>query len=225
MMMMMIRMVMVVMAVVGVAAGVRHESGYHEECITRSFTQTPISEGAELPSSLHLHTYKNNALFHAGLDSKVAGSRVLLLGVPFGMETHALIQVLGYVKAARTVRALGIERIHVIISGNIHEAEAVYHSDELNGEPIHEILDVWADSDGAIGRALGLVYDARPDGMGIVAERYALLVDGGKVVHMVSEPFHSFAKTSHEALLPAIATRIGQGDFPPSYPPSSHDEL
>ena len=208
------------------ARGVQHDSMYREECITRSFSQVPIHEGAELPSSLHLHTYKNNGLAHAPLDEAVAGARVLLLGVPFGMETHALIQVLGYVKSARTVSALGIDRIHVIISGNIHEAQAVYHSDELNGEPLHDILDVWADSDGSIAQALGLVYDARPDGLGIVAQRYALLVDGGKVVHMATEPFHSLSATHHETLLPAIATRIGNGDFPPSYPPpSSHDEL
>lgn len=203
-----------------------HDSQYKEDCLTKKFTQTAITVGKAIPhESLHFHTYWDS-LVHESMTSALANRRVLLLGIPFGSETEARSQILGYLKARRVlIQSLGISRVHVVISGNVYEAHALTDSEILSGEPTSQVMSIWADSDHRIAQTLGLAYDARPDGLGIVSARYALLVDDADVVYAAVEDPHSIDITRHEKVFKAIADLIDSNQIPASLDSPVHDEL
>jgi len=196
--------------------------------MTRSFSQETIKPGFEIPhDGVHLHSFRSasEGIFHTEVSDVLRDDRVLILGVPFAMETSYLADLKYWAKELKQVRRqLGLDHVFVVIAGNPYEANAMHESESLNGEPIDSIMSFWSDSDMQIAKRLGMVYDARPDGLGITSLRYAVLVDHFDVKYVASEPHHSIDAVAFRNLFDAIQDLITSGAIPPQLP-RGHDEL
>ena len=102
----------------------------------------------------------------------------------------------GFVEKAGELKAKGVNKI-VCMSVNDAFVMDAWGKDQSVGENV----EMLADGNGAFSRALGLTMDGTGFGMGERAQRFSMVIDGGKVTHLFVEEPGAFEVSSAEHML------------------------
>ncbi len=133
--------------------------------------------------------------------SDLMKGKVVLFAVPGAFTPLCSAQHLpGYVKHADAILAKGVDRI-VCLSVNDGFVMGAWGKDQNVGDKVVMAADGSAD----LARALGLELDATGFGMGVRAQRFALIAENGVVTHLAVEDNPTKLEgSSAEAILAAL---------------------
>ena len=126
-----------------------------------------------------------------------AGKRVALFAVPGAFTpTCSAKHLPGFVQKAGELKDKGIDRI-ACTSVNDVFVMAAWAKDQGAGEDVMML----ADGNGDFAESIGLVLDGSKFGMGKRSQRYAMVVNDGKVEHIFVEDAGGFEVSSAEHML------------------------
>jgi peroxiredoxin len=132
-------------------------------------------------------------------DDIFAGKKVVLFAVPGAFTPGCSVTHLpGFVVKADEIKAKGVDTIacmavnDAFVMGKWGEAQNA-------GE-----LLMLADGNGEFTQAIGLELDASGFGMGLRAQRFAMIVDDGKVSHLAVEAPGEIKVSTADAILEAL---------------------
>ncbi len=113
------------------------------------------------------------------------GKKVVLFGVPGAYTgTCSTRHLPGFVEMADQIKARGVDVVACTAVNDIHVLRAWAREHEAGDK-----VEMLADGNGDLARAMGLELDARAFGMGFRSRRYAAVIDDGVVVSLeVDEP-------------------------------------
>lgn len=133
--------------------------------------------------------------------SDLMKGKVVLFAVPGAFTPLCSAQHLpGYVQQADAILAKGVDRI-VCLSVNDGFVMGAWGQDQNVGDKVVMAADGSAD----LTRALGLELDASGFGMGVRAQRFALIAENGVVTHLAVEDNPTKLEgSSAEAILAAL---------------------
>jgi peroxiredoxin len=155
-----------------------------------------ISEGDKIPSV----TVKNPDMSDVTTDELFGGKKVVLFAVPGAFTPTCSEQHLpGYIQQADAIKAKGVDEI-VCLSVNDAFVMKAWGEDRGAGDKVRLI----ADGNGDLTKALGLEMDGSGIGFGLRAQRFAMIVDDGKVTKLAVEEPMKFEVSSAEAILSAL---------------------
>jgi peroxiredoxin len=124
------------------------------------------------------------------------GRKVLLFAVPGAFTPGcSLTHLPGYVVNADKIKAKGVDTIACISVNDAFVMDA--WGKAQNAE---EVL-MLADGNGDFTKALGLELDGRGFGLGTRSQRYAMIVEDGKVTHLNVEPGPGVDVSSAETMM------------------------
>ena len=125
-----------------------------------------------------------------------ADKKVVLFAVP-GAFTPGCSQthLPGYVVNADNIKAKGVDSI---ICLSVNDA---FVMDACGKAQNAEALIMLADGSGELTKALGLEKDITAGGMGIRSQRYAMIIENGKVTSLNVEPARGVVVSAAEAIL------------------------
>lgn len=124
------------------------------------------------------------------------GKKVVLFAVPGAFTPGCTVTHLpGYVVNADTIKAKGVDTIACVSVNDAFVMDAWGKSQ--NAE---EIL-MLGDGNGDFTKAVGLEMDASGFGMGTRSQRYAMIVESGKVTHLAVEPAGGVDVSAAEKIL------------------------
>lgn len=155
-----------------------------------------ISKGDRLPAAtLHRMTpegpekVESEALFGTG--------KTVLFAVPGAFTpTCSARHLPGFVGHADAILAKGVDRIACLSVNDAFVMGAWGKAQGVDGK-----IEMLADGNGDFTRALGLELDASGFGMGKRAQRFAMIVENGKVADLFVEAPGKFEVSSAEAVL------------------------
>jgi glutaredoxin/glutathione-dependent peroxiredoxin len=141
-----------------------------------------IKAGDKIPGCT-LKTMGEKGPVDISTDQIFAGKKVLLFAVPGAFTPGCSVTHLpGYVVNADKIKARGVDTI-VCMSVN----DAFVMGAWGKAQNAEELL-MLADGNGDFTRALGLELDGRGFGLGTRSQRFAMIVENGKVTHLNVEP-------------------------------------
>ena len=157
-----------------------------------------IQEGDKLPEAT-LHMMRDGRPAAVTTSDLFAGKKVVLFAVP-GAYTPTCSQahLPGYVVQADAFKAKGV---HSIICLSVNDA---FVMDSWGREQNAEQLLMLGDGNGDFTKALGLELDARGFGLGTRSQRYAMIVEDGKVSKLAGEEGGGLDVSAAEAMLAAL---------------------
>ena len=129
-----------------------------------------------------------------------AGKKVVLFAVPgaFTPTCHAK-HLPGFIQQAEAIMAKGVDRIACVAVNDVYVLGA--WARQLGADAIQFL----ADGSGQFTRAIGMELDLMERGLGLRSERYAMIVDDGKVTALFVEPKPGQAiESSAEKVLAAL---------------------
>jgi peroxiredoxin len=125
------------------------------------------------------------------------GKRVALFAVPGAFTpTCSAKHLPGFIEKSAELKAKGIDRI-ACTSVNDAFVLGAWAKDQGAGEDVMML----ADGNGDFADAIGLVFDGSKFGMGKRSQRYAMVVNDGKVEHLFVEEGGGFEVSSAEHML------------------------
>lgn len=128
------------------------------------------------------------------------GKKVVLFSVPGAFTPTCSRQHLpGFVEKAGALRDKGVDTIACLAVNDVFVMDAWGKSANADGK-----VTMLADGNGDYSRALGLELDATGFGMGKRGQRFALVVDNGKVTHAFIEEAGKFKVSSAEHVLGSL---------------------
>jgi len=128
-----------------------------------------------------------------------SGKKVVLVSVPGAFTpTCSARHLPGFVDHADQIRAAGVDTIAFVSVNDVFVMHAWGKSSGAD-----DIL-MLADGNGEFARALGLELDARPFGMGMRSQRFALVAEDGVVKHLFVESPGEFRVSSAEHVLASL---------------------
>lgn len=153
-----------------------------------------IQENAMMPSG-QLQELKNGEMITHQTDALFADKKVVLFAVPGAFTpTCSAAHLPGYVVSADELKAKGIDAI-ICLSVNDAFVMAVW-GEAQNAEN----LMMLADGDGSYTKALGLEMDTATFG-GLRSQRYAMIIENGKVINLNIEKPKEFEISNAETIL------------------------
>ena len=133
-------------------------------------------------------------------DEIFKGKKVALFAVPGAFTPTCSVKHLpGFVQNVAAFKAKGVDTI-VCMAVNDVFVMGAWGKEQGVGDDIVML----ADGSGALTKALGLELDLVPRGMGVRAQRFALIAVDGKVVHLAIEAPGGFDVSRAEAILAAL---------------------
>ena len=128
------------------------------------------------------------------------GKTVALFGVPGAFTpTCSAKHLPGFVAQADALRAKGVDVI-ACMAVNDAFVMGAWAKDQNVGERITML----ADGSAALTKALGLELDLTARGLGVRSQRFAAVVDDGRITHLAVEPPGGFEVSKAEAVLAAL---------------------
>jgi peroxiredoxin len=128
------------------------------------------------------------------------GKKVVLFSVPGAFTPTCSRQHLpGFVEKAAEFQQKGVNAIACMAVNDVFVMDAWGKSADADGK-----VTMLADGNGDYARALGLELDATGFGMGKRGQRFALVVDNGKVSHVFIEEAGKFKVSSAEHVLASL---------------------
>jgi glutaredoxin/glutathione-dependent peroxiredoxin len=125
---------------------------------------------------------------------------VVLFAVPGAFTPTCSVKHLpGFVQHADTIKAKGVDSIICVAVNDAFVMAAWAKEQGVDGKVV-----MLADGSAAFTKALGLELDLTARGMGVRSQRYALIVDNGKVTHVAIEQPGGFEVSKAEAVLSAL---------------------
>ena len=156
----------------------------------------PIEPGSALPDAI-FRIMTPDGIATRSTAELFAGRTVVLVGVPGAFSpTCSRNHVPGYIERAEAIHARGVDAIAVTSVNDAHVMDA--WATATGGAGLLEFL---ADGNGDFARAVGLDYDATPQGRGIRSKRYVMLVADGVVRRLMVEDELSRADLSGAAAM------------------------
>jgi glutaredoxin/glutathione-dependent peroxiredoxin len=126
--------------------------------------------------------------------------KVVLFAVPGAFTPTCSVKHLpGFVQHADTIKAKGVDSIICVAVNDAFVMAAWAKEQGVDGKVV-----MLADGSAAFTKALGLELDLTARGMGVRSQRYALIVDNGKVTHVAIEQPGGFEVSKAEAVLSAL---------------------
>jgi peroxiredoxin len=130
-------------------------------------------------------------------DQLFTGKKVVLVSVPGAFTPTCDARHLpGYVQHAADFKAKGIDTIACMAVNDVFVMKAWGKSSAVEDKVL-----MLADGNGDYARALGLEFDASGFGMGVRGQRFAVVVDDGKVAGLFVEGPGEFKVSSAEYVL------------------------
>jgi peroxiredoxin len=163
----------------------------------RSINMT-IKVGDTLPSGT-LQQYQDGPQA-VSTEEFFKGRKVVLFAVPGAFTpTCSARHLPGYVDELAAFKAKGVDAVACMAVNDAFVMGAWGKSQNVPAE-----LTLLADGNAAWTKALGLELDATGFGMGVRAQRFALVADDGKVTHLFVEQPGEFRVSAADAVLAAL---------------------
>jgi glutaredoxin/glutathione-dependent peroxiredoxin len=128
------------------------------------------------------------------------GKKVVLFAVPGAFTpTCSAKHLPGFLSNHDALKAKGVDSI-VAMAVNDAFVMGAWAKDQNVGERITML----ADGSAALTKALGLELDLTARGLGVRSQRFAAVVDDGRITHLAVEPPGGFEVSKAEAVLAAL---------------------
>ena len=128
------------------------------------------------------------------------GKKVVLFSVPGAFTpTCSAKHLPGFLSNHDALKAKGVDSI-VAMAVNDAFVMGAWAKDQNVGERITML----ADGSAALTKALGLELDLTARGLGVRSQRFAAVVDDGRITHLAVEPPGGFEVSKAEAVLAAL---------------------
>jgi glutaredoxin/glutathione-dependent peroxiredoxin len=132
-------------------------------------------------------------------DDIFSGARVLLFSVPGAFTpTCSARHLPGYVEQLKAIQAKGINKVACMAVNDAFVMSAWGKSQNAEG------IMMLADGNAEFAKKLGLELDASKFGMGIRAQRFALVANDGVVTHLFVEAPGEFKVSAADHVLAAL---------------------
>ncbi len=155
-----------------------------------------IQPGDELPD-VELFRMGPNGPETFRLREEAGKGRVVIFGLPGAFTpTCSASHLPGFIEKADALKAKGVDRIACVSVNDAFVMDAWGRAQGADGR-----VEMWADGNGALARALGLAFDASGFGMGERMQRFAMIVEDGRVKAVFVEKPGEFAVSSAEYVL------------------------
>ena len=157
-----------------------------------------IQEGDQLPDATFF-VMQDGRPSPRSTQDLFGGKKVVLFAVPGAFTPLCSEQHLpGYVTHADALREKGVDSIVCTAVNDAFVMDA-WGQDREVGDMV-----MAADGNGAFAKALGLELDATGFGLGVRSERYAMVVEDGRVTKLSVEGPNKFEVSKAEAILEAL---------------------
>jgi len=128
------------------------------------------------------------------------GKKVVLFAVPGAFTpTCSARHLPGYVQNADAFKTKGVETVACVAVNDAFVMTAWAKDQGVDGRIL-----MLADGSGAFTKALGLELDLTARGLGVRSQRYAMVVEDGKVTSLNVEPPGGFDVSKAETVLAAL---------------------
>jgi peroxiredoxin len=156
----------------------------------------PIKVGEKLPD-VEVQVVKPSGTEKVRTGALFAGKKSVLFSVPGAFTpTCSAKHLPGFIDHAGEIRAKGVDQI-VCMSVNDAFVMSAWGKDRGAGDKVVLL----ADGCGEFAKALDLELDASGYGMGLRSQRFAAIIDDGKVAKLFIEKPGAFEVSSAEAVL------------------------
>ena len=133
-------------------------------------------------------------------DDLFKGKKVVMFAVPGAFTpTCSAKHLPGFVQNADAMKAKGVDTVVCVA---VNDAFVMGAWGKEQG--VSDKVVMLSDGSAALTKALGLELDLTGRGMGVRSQRYALVVDDGKVTHVAVEAPGGFEVSKAESILAAI---------------------
>ena len=157
-----------------------------------------IQEGGKLPDAT-LHVMQDGRPTAVTTAELFGGKKVVLFAVPGAFTpTCSQAHLPGYVANADNIKAKGVDSIVCLA---VNDA---FVMDAWGKDKNAEALVMAGDGNGEFTKALGLEMDGSGFGLGMRSQRYAMIVDDGRVAKLAVEAAGAFEVSKAEAMLEAL---------------------
>ncbi|HYD46725.1 MAG TPA: peroxiredoxin, partial [Terriglobales bacterium] len=134
------------------------------------------------------------------LGDLVQGKRVVLFAVPGAFTpTCSMKHLPGFVEKAGELRSKGVDEILCVSVNDAFVMGAWGQANNAGGK-----VRMLADGNGELTKAVGLELDASGFGMGQRSQRYAMVINDGKVEKLFLEPGPGLSVSSADAVLASL---------------------
>ncbi len=133
-------------------------------------------------------------------DALFGGKKVVLFATPGAFTpTCSAKHLPGYMQSVEAFAGKGVETVICLAVNDAFVMGAWSRDQGVDGR-----ITMLADGSGAFTKALGLELDLTARGLGIRSQRFALVADAGKVVHLAVEAPGDFDVSRAEAVLATL---------------------
>ncbi len=158
-----------------------------------------IQVGDTIPA-MKLMTATASGPQEVSTDDLFKGKKVALFAVPGAFTpTCSAKHLPGFVQHAGDIKAKGVDTI-VCMAVNDAFVMGAWAKDQ----GVDDSIVMLADGSAAFTKALGLELDLVARGLGVRSQRFAMIVDDGKVTHLMVEAPGGFDVSRAEAVLAAL---------------------
>ena len=157
-----------------------------------------IQEGDKIPAAT-LHSMQDGKPTPMSTEDIFAGKKVVLFAVPGAFTpTCSMAHLPGYVVHANSIKAKGVDTIACV---SVNDA---FVMDAWGQNKNAEELLMLADGNGDLTAALGLTMDGSGFGLGQRSQRYAMIVENGRVTKLSVEAPGKLEVSAAEAILEVL---------------------
>jgi len=156
-----------------------------------------IKVGDSLPADVKLKEMGDGGPKDVTVGELFKGKKVVLFAVPGAFTpTCSMKHLPGFVEQAAAIRQKGVDEVVCLSVNDAFVMGAWGEQQKAKGK-----VRMVADGNGELTGALGLGVDASGFGMGQRSQRYAMIVDDGKVTELLVEPGGGLNVSSAESVL------------------------
>ncbi len=156
-----------------------------------------IKVGDALPADIKLKEMGEGGPKDVTVGQVFKGKKVIVFAVPGAFTpTCSMKHLPGFLEQANAIRAKGVDEIVCLSVNDAFVMGAWGKANNAQGK-----VRMLADGNGEFTKALGLTLDASGFGMGTRSQRYAMIVQDGKVKEVFVEPGPGLTVSSAESVL------------------------
>jgi peroxiredoxin len=160
----------------------------------------PISEGDKLPEATVM-TMTSEGPTPMTISALTSGQKVVIFAVPGAFTPTCHVQHLpGFIANAEAIKAKGVDTIACISVNDVHVMDAWAKASGADNS-----IKFLADGSAEFTKAIGMELDLTAVSMGVRSQRYAMIVDDGRVTSLHIETKRgAVVDSGAEAILAAL---------------------
>ena len=156
-----------------------------------------IKVGDSLPANVKLKEMGEAGPKDVTVGELCKGKKIALFAVPGAFTpTCSMKHLPGFVDHAAAIKAKGVDEVVCLSVNDAFVMGAWGDASHAKGK-----VRMLADGNGEFTKAVGLTLDASGFGMGVRSQRYAMIVQDGKVQELLLEPGPGLTVSSAEGVL------------------------